>query len=149
MTDKSKIPEVATRIRSVNVQKLDEKADHNTPVIFDFGANLEEADRTTESVVLNFKMTMDTEPAIAKFVIEGSASLFGEESEIEKLLAADPQTNVPFVFTRIYQMVYSVIFMLAGTVDVPYPSPALLKRPHVRAAYSATQEVQSPTPATA
>ena len=135
--------EVVTKIRSVAVQKLDEKSNHNTPVIFDFGANLEEADRTNESVALNFKMTMDTEPAIAKFAVEGTAVVSGEESEIEKLLSADPETNVPYVFTRIYQSVYSVIFMLAGTIDVPYPSPALLKRPHVRAAYSAAAEVPS------
>jgi len=143
MPDKS-LCEVITKIRNVDVQKMDDKADHNTPVIFDFGANLEEADRNSEGVVLNFKMTMDTEPAIAKFVVEGTAKISGEESEIEKLLSADPQTNVPFVFTRIYQTVYSVIFMLAGTVDIPYPSPALLKRPHVRTAYQAAAEVSSP-----
>ena len=107
--------EVETRIRNIAVQKLDEKSNHNTPVIFDFGANLEEADRSSESVTLNFRMTMDTEPAIAKFVIEGTAVVNGEESEIEKLLSADPETNVPYIFTRIYQAVYSVIFMLAGT----------------------------------
>lgn len=135
--------EVSTKIRSIGVQKLDEKSNHNTPVIFDFAANLEEGDRSSESVTLNFKMTMDTEPAIAKFAVEGSAVINGEESEIEKLLSSDPETNVPYVFTRIYQTVYSVIFMLAGTIDVPYPSPALLKRPHVRAAYSAAAEMQS------
>lgn len=138
--------EVATKIRNIAVHKLDDKATHNTPVIFDFGANLEEADRSSESVTLTYKMTMDTEPAIARFAIEGSATINAEEAEIEKLLSADPETNVPYVFTRIYQTVYSVIFMLAGTIDVPYPSPALLKRPHVRAAYSAAPEVQSSSP---
>jgi len=145
MPDKS-LSEVITKIRNVEVKKMDDKADHNTPVIFDFGANLEEADRSSEGVVLNFKMTMDTEPAIARFIVEGTAKISGEESEIEKLLSADPQTNVPFVFTRIYQTVYSVIFMLAGTVDIPYPSPALLKRPHVRTAYSQAAEVSSAAP---
>ena len=138
--------EVATKIRNIAVQKLDDKATHKTPVIFEFGANLEEADRSSESVTLGFKMTMDTEPSIAKFAVEGSATINAEESELEKLLSADPETNVPYVFTRIYQTVYSVIFMLAGTIDVPYPSPALLKRPHVRAAYSAAPEVQSSAP---
>ena len=133
--------EVVTRIRNVTAQKLDEKCNHNTPVIFDFGANLEESERSSDGVTLNFQMTMETEPSIAKFNVEGSAVVTGEESEIEKLLSPDPQTNVPFVFTRIYQTVYSVIFMLAGTVDVPYPSPALFKRPHVRAAYSNPAEM--------
>ena len=110
--------DVVTSIRNVAVQKLDEKSNHNTPVIFDFGADIEEADKSNESVTLNFKMTMDTEPAIVKFVIEGTATVSGEESEIDKLLSADPDTNVPYVFTRIYQTVYAVIFMLAGTIDV-------------------------------
>ena len=75
--------------------------------------------------------------------MEGNASVIGEESEIEKLLSPYPQTNVPIVFTRIYQTVYSVIFMLAGTVDVPNPSPALLKRPHVKSAYPNAAEAPS------
>lgn len=140
MVEKQSV-EVVTKIRNVTAQKLDERCNHNTPVIFDFGANLEESERLTDEVTLNFQMTMETEPAIAKFIVEGSATVTGEESEIEKILSADPQTNVPFVFTRIYQTVYSVIFMLAGTIDVPYPSPALLKRPHVKAAYSSAAEV--------
>ncbi len=114
---------------------MDEKSNHNTPVVFSFSVNMEEADRKNESVKLNFQMSMGTEPAIAKFTIEGTATIVGESSEIEKALAANPQTNVPDVFTRIYQQVYSVVFMLAGTIDVPYPSPALLKKPHARIAY--------------
>lgn len=128
----SQSTEVVTRIRNISSLKSDEKANHNTPVVFNFSVNMEEAERTTDSVKLNFQMTMDTEPAIAKFIVEGAATVSGDSAEIDKLLSADPQTNVPHVFTRIYQQVYSVIFMLAGTLDVPYPSPALLKRAHVK-----------------
>ena len=141
MTEKQSA-EVMTRIRDIVVQKIDEKANHNTPVVFDFGANLEESERSANSAVLNFKLNMDTEPAIAKFAVEGTATIIGEEAAIESLLSADPETNVPYVFMRIYQTIYSVIFMLAGTVDVPYPSPALLKRAHVKTAYAAATEIQ-------
>jgi len=135
LSERLREAEVNTRIRVISAQKMDERSNHNTPVVFNFGVNMEEADRKNESVTLNFQMTMGTEPAIAKFAIEGTATVSGEGSEIEKALAANPQTNVPEVFTRIYQQVYSVVFMLAGTIDVPYPSPALLKKPHVRVAY--------------
>jgi hypothetical protein len=131
--------EVITKIRNVTSLKTDEKADHNTPVVFNFAVNMDEAERSGESVKLNFQMVMDTEPAIAKFTVEGVAIVSGDSTEVEKILSADPQTNVPQVFTRIYQQVYSVIFMLAGTIDVPYPSPALLKRAHVRSAISQSQ----------
>ena len=137
--------QVDTKIRTIAVQKLDERATHNTPVVFDFGANLEEAARSESKVTLSFRMTMDTEPSIAKFVVEGTAGLSGDDQEIEKLLSADPDTNVPYVFTKIYQTVYAVIFMLAGTIDVPYPSPALLKKPHVRSAFATPAELQTPS----
>jgi hypothetical protein len=126
--------EVITKIRNIASVKSDEKANHNTPVVFNFSVNMDEAERSPESVKLNFQMVMDTEPAIAKFTVEGVATITGDSAEVEKILSADPQTNVPQVFTRIYQQVYSVIFMLAGTIDVPYPSPALLKRAQVRSA---------------
>jgi hypothetical protein len=131
--------EVNTKIRNVTSLKTDEKADHNTPVVFNFAVNMDEAERGSDFVKLNFQMVMDTEPAIAKFSVEGVAIVTGDPAEVEKILSPDPQTNVPQVFTRIYQQVYSVIFMLAGTIDVPYPSPALLKRAHVRNAVPQTQ----------
>lgn len=131
--------EVATKIRSITSLKSDEKANHNTPVMFNFNVNMEEVDRTSDSVKLNFQMVMDTDPPIAKFSVDGVTLVTGDSAEIEKTLAPDPQTNVPQVFTRIYQQVYSVVFMLAGTIDVPYPSPALLKRAHVRSAIPQNQ----------
>ena len=125
--------EVITKIRSVTATKSDENSNRNTPVVFNFGVNMDEADRKNDSVKLNFQMTMDTDPSIVKFMVEGSALIQGEVDEIEKILAPDGQTGVPHVFTRIYQEVYAVIFLLAGNLDVPYPSPALLKRTQVRA----------------
>ncbi|MHB1907377.1 MAG: hypothetical protein ACYCQJ_00745 [Nitrososphaerales archaeon] len=127
--------EVATSIRNVTSLKSDDKANNSTPVVFSFNVNMEEIDRNSDSVKLNFQMMMDTDPAIAKFTVDGTATVSGDLLEVEKVLSADPQTNVPEVFTRIYQQVYSVIFMLAGTIDVPYPSPALLKKVQVRNAF--------------
>lgn len=135
----SQSTEVITKIRNVTSLKSDDKATHNTPVVFSFSVNMEETDRSSESVKLNFQMVMDTEPSIAKFSIDGAAIVTGDSGEIEKMLAADPQTNVPQIFTRIYQQVYSVLFLLAGTIDVPYPSPALLKRAQVRSAFPQNQ----------
>ncbi|MHB8567129.1 MAG: hypothetical protein ACYC7D_11430 [Nitrososphaerales archaeon] len=135
MSEKSST-EVITKIRNISAVKSDENANHNAQVVFNFGVNMDEADRKNDSVKLNFQMNMDTEPSIVKFSIEGSVFVHGEISEIEKILSADPQTNVPYVFTRVYQEVYAVIFLLAGNLDVPYPSPALLKRAQVRTAIS-------------
>lgn len=133
MTDRG--AEVITKIHLITAQKSDENATHNTPVIFSFGVNMDESDQRNDSVKLNFHMTIDTEPAVAKFQIDGTATVQGEQPDIEKMLVSDPQTNVPFVFSRVYQEVYAVLFLLAGQIDVPYPSPALLKKTQVRTAY--------------
>jgi hypothetical protein len=120
-------------IKAITAQKLDDKANHYTPVVFNFGVNMEESERKTDLAKIAFQMTMNTEPGIARFAIEGTAVITGEPGQIEKMLSADRETQVPEIFTRIYQQAYSVVFMLAGTIDVPYPSPALLKKPHVQA----------------
>jgi hypothetical protein len=126
---------VVTKISAVTAQKTDESADHDTQVTFNFGVNMDQSEQRSDYVKLTFNMSMDTEPSVAKFTIEGSATVYGDAADIEKVLSADPQTNVPIVFTKIYQEAYAVIFLLAGQIDVPYPSPALLKKTQVRQAY--------------
>jgi len=135
VSEKATTTEVVTKIRNISAVKTNESATHSTPVMFNFGVNMEEADRRSDAVKLNFQMNMETEPAIVKFTIEGTVTVTGEITEIEKMLSADPQSGVPHVFTRVYQEVYAVIFLLAGNLDVPYPSPALLKRTQVRTAF--------------
>src|SRR5579875_863316 len=131
MSEKAHEVEIKTDIRSVSAQKKEGTANRNSEVVFSFNVNMEEAERKSESIVLNFQMTMDTDPSIAKFNVEGSTTLSGDLSEIDKMLSPEPQTGVPYIFTRIYRQVYSVLFLLANTIDIPTPSPALLKRADV------------------
>ena len=126
--------EIDIDIRGVSAQKKDDTVNHNSEVVFGFNVNMEESERKSESISLSFQMTMDTEPPIAKFTIEGVATLKGEISEVEKLLSPDQQTNVPIIFTRIYKQVYSILFLLAGSLDIPTPSPALMKGTSIVAA---------------
>jgi hypothetical protein len=130
-----KVARIVTKITSVSAQKTDDNANHDTQVVFNFGVNMDQSEQRSDYVKLTFNMSMDTDPSVAKFVIEGTAMVQGEVGEIDKALSADPQTNVPIVFTKIYQEAYAVIFLLAGQIDVPYPSPALLKKTQVRQAY--------------
>ena len=125
---------VTVKIRSITAQKNDESSSTNTPVIFNFNVNIEEVERNNDSVKLNFQMDMEADPSIVKFSIAGITTVTGDSASIESILTADPDTNVPPVFTKIYQQAYAVMFLLAGTLNVPYPSPALLKRAHVQTA---------------
>ncbi|MDG6998263.1 MAG: hypothetical protein JRN15_04020 [Nitrososphaerota archaeon] len=124
--------QVITKIRTITAQKTSDNATRSTPVVFSFGVTMDESEQGNESLTLGFHMTMDTEPAIAKFIVDGTAVVKGDAAEVEKMLASDPQTSVPVVFTKVYQEIYAVLFLLAGQIDVPYPSPALLKKAQVR-----------------
>ena len=126
--------DLVTSVRRVTSEKLDPNATRETLVVFNLNVKMDEAERKDDFVKLNFEIMLDSDPAIVNFIVDGSTTLRGDAHTIEKMLSPDPQTQVPQVFTRIYQQVYSVVFLLAGTLNVPYPSPALLKRIHVQTA---------------
>ena len=115
----------------MSAQKLEEKPTHNTQVVFNVGISIDELSRKSNAASLKFQMTVGTEPSIAKFLIGGTANVTGSTAQIEKLLSNDSDTGIPRVLTPIFQQVYSILFMMASTLNVPHPSPALLKKPHV------------------
>jgi hypothetical protein len=123
--------DIDSKITSMSAQKLDEKATHNAQVVFNVGINIEELSRKSNAAILKFQMTVGTEPSIAKFLIGGIANVTGSTGQIDMLLSNDSETGIPRVLTPIFQEVYSLLFMMASTLNVPHPSPALLKKAHV------------------
>jgi hypothetical protein len=115
----------------MSAQKLEEKPTHNTQVVFNVGISIEEISRKSNAANLKFQMTVGTEPSVAKFLIGGTANVTGSPAQIEKLLSSDSESGIPRVLTPIFQQVYSILFMMASTLNVPHPSPALLKKPRV------------------
>jgi hypothetical protein len=50
----------------------------------------------------------------------------GKDANIEQILKVDPKSNIPFVFHRVYQHVFTAIYMLASVLGTIYPPPDLL-----------------------
>jgi hypothetical protein len=96
------------------------------PVRFDLNARLEEKERRNGRVVVLFGLSVRTKPNVAKYEIEGTATLIGKEAQIEQILKVDPKSNVPFVFHRVYQHVFTAVYMLASILGTIYPPPDLL-----------------------
>ena len=42
------------------------------------------------------------------------------------MLEVDPETQMPFVFQRVYQHLFTSMYLLATLIDVPYPPANLL-----------------------
>jgi hypothetical protein len=139
------LAEVEVAIRSVEGTKLAEDVTPDSTVGFNAVANIVESERSPGKLVLKFTIDLGTDPEVAKIAVAGSAILTGEEQEIELLLAAKEGESVPPVFMRIYQKVYAILYLVSGSLKIPYPSPGLLKKVHVTSSAEINQGISTPT----
>jgi len=93
---------------------------------FDINAKLEEKDRRSGKRVIGFVLTVGTKPSIAKFEVEGIATLEGKNPDIDKLLEVNQKTKIPLLLNRIYQRVFISTYLLANLLDTAYPPPDML-----------------------
>ncbi|NIU38613.1 hypothetical protein GWN65_01180, partial [Candidatus Bathyarchaeota archaeon] len=77
-------------------------------------AKLEEKERRSGKVRVLFALTVRTKPSVVKYEVGGSAVLTGKDALISKMLEVDPESKVPFVFHRVYQRVFTAVYMLAS-----------------------------------
>lgn len=93
---------------------------------FDVNAKLEEKERKSNMRVIGFVLTVGTKPSVAKFEVEGIATLEGKNPAIDKLLEVSPQKKIPLLLHRIYQSVFTSTYLLATLLDTSYPPPDIL-----------------------
>jgi len=98
----------------------------STGVRFDLSVKLEEKERRSGKVVVLFGLTVKTKPNVVKYDVEGSATLNGKDALIDQMLKNDPKSNVPLVFQRVYQHVFTAIYMMASFLGTIYPPSDLL-----------------------
>jgi len=93
---------------------------------FDVNVKLEEKERRSGRLVVGFVLTVGTKPSVAKFEVEGMATLEGKNPDIERLLEVDPKTKIPLLLHKVYQRVFMSTFLLATLLGTSYPPPDLL-----------------------
>jgi len=116
---------VVVDITSLLGTKLGENVGSNA-VTFDVSARLEEKERQSGRVVVSFGLTVRTKPAVVKYEVEGNVTATGKDTLIAKVLEVDPKSKIPFIFHRVYQQVFTAIYMLASVLGTIYPPPDLL-----------------------
>lgn len=121
------IPNVSVKVEITSLAgvKLAVKGGAET-VNFDVKAKLEERDRRSQAVVVSFSLFLTTKPSVVKFEVEGTATLTGKDAEINKMLEADPETKVPYVFQRVYQYAFTAMYLLSTILNAPPPPYDLL-----------------------
>lgn len=119
--------EVDVLVKNVEATRLSEQARDEANVTFDVNASLTETEHETGEFILKFNITINAQPPVARMDVSGTAKITGEESEIEALLTTADQNSPPPVFMNIYQKVYAILYLLSGSLKIPYPSPGLMK----------------------
>jgi len=117
---------VKVAIRSLSGVRLADEVQEGAVVNFDVKARMEEKERRSGRVAIGFALTVGTKPSVVKFEVEGIATLEGKDADIDKVLDVDPETQIPFVFQRVYQHVFMSMYLLATLIDALYPPPNLL-----------------------
>jgi hypothetical protein len=119
--------EVEVFVKSVEATRLSDEVRDETSVTFDVGASLTETDHQAGQFTLKYSIAITCQPPVAKIDVSGTARITGEETEIEGLLKTVDQNTPPPVFMNIYQKVYAMLYLLSGSLKIPYPSPGLMK----------------------
>jgi hypothetical protein len=121
------VPNVSVKIEITNLlgSRLDFKGGTET-ASFNVKAKLEERERKSQMVVVGFGLLLTAKPSIVKFEIEGTATLFGKDEDIRKLLEVDPETKVPYILPRVYQHAFTAMYLLSTILNTPPPPQDLL-----------------------
>jgi hypothetical protein len=109
-------------LRGVKLKERLETAEMN----FDVNAKLEEKERKSGKRVIGFVLTVGTKPSVAKFEVEGLATLEGKNPDIDKMLEVTTERKIPLLLNRVYQSVFTSTYLLAQIMDTSYPPPDML-----------------------
>jgi hypothetical protein len=119
--------EVEVLVKTVEANRLNDETRDETSVTFDVAASLAEVDHQAGQFTLKYSIAITSQPPVARMDVAGTARITGEEAEIQELLKSPDGNNPPPVFMSIYQKVYAILYLLSGSLKIPYPSPGLMK----------------------
>lgn len=95
-------------------------------VSFDVKAKLEERERKSQMSIIGFSLLLSSKPSVAKFQVDGTATLSGKDADIQKMLEVDPDTKMPMLFQRIYQSAFTAMYLMSTVLSTPPPPNDLL-----------------------
>lgn len=120
--------EISVQIEAIEASKLNDKVTESMNSNYALNVSLSEKERTSDTLVLTFALTLTSQPQAANFKVAGSAALKGTKDEIKGGITAPDDNKPPPVLLTIYERIYSTLYVLAGVMKVPQPLPNLLKK---------------------
>jgi hypothetical protein len=95
---------------------------------YTLNVSLAERKRRPDGLTLSFTLEIMGASDVASMTISGMARLTGSEAEIAESLAVGEGKTTPQVVESIYEKIYGLVYLLAGTMRVPPPLPNLVKK---------------------
>ena len=135
--------EVEVEIRALEANRTIEGSAENLDVNFNVNATINESDRSEGAMVLKYSIDFETSPAAARLHVTGLAKVAGREEEVEKLVAGREKDGTPTLFMKIYQRVYPAMYLLCGSLKIPYPAPGLLRLNHTTTEEELVRQTES------
>ncbi|MGP8057806.1 MAG: hypothetical protein ACLP9K_09435 [Nitrososphaerales archaeon] len=119
--------EVNVLVERVDAARLSDKASENLSSSYSVNVSMSERDRNPQALVLSFTLELTDQPQLARLVVSGVATLTGTKDEIQGALSALDDKSPPQVLTTIYERVYGLLYLVAGSLRVSHPLPTILK----------------------
>lgn len=119
--------EVSVLVERVDAARLSDKVSEDSPSNYSVNVSMSEKDRNPQSIVLSFMLELTEQPQLARLVVSGIATLTGTKDEIQGALETPEGKSPPPVLTTIYERVYGLLYLVAGSLKVPHPLPTMLK----------------------
>lgn len=124
---KKNVIKINTKVQTLNINKLDDNANKNTPVTFRINVKFDEISRKVDETTVEFGITINMEPNIGKFGIEGNAIIIGKTEVMNEAFSTPPNSKIPNILYQIYDKLFTTIYVITSMLDMPCPSPELLK----------------------
>ena len=105
-------------INSISFSKLKNESGF---VKYNIEASLEEVENRDSEVLLKYRLVLLSNPTNAKIMVEGMATLYGDQTEISKQLGPD-EKNIPIVLNLIYQEIFPLFFIMSKSMQIPCPA---------------------------
>ena len=99
-------------------------------VKYNIEASLEEIENKDSEVLLKYRLLLLSNPTNAKIMVEGLATLHGDQVEISKQLGPD-EKNIPIVLNLIYQEIFPLFFIMSKSMQIPCPAYRLSQMSYV------------------
>lgn len=119
--------EVSVLVERVDAARLSDKANENLPSNYSVNVSMSERDRNPQALVLSFTLELTDQPQLARLAVSGIATLTGTKGEIQGALETPEDKSPPPVLTTIYERIYGLLYLVAGSLKVPHPLPTMLK----------------------